>query len=131
MAHVVPDEVEPLEAMDRFPDDPARVLVFRQVRGDPVRDPAGRGDLADDPFHPRGRDVNHGDLGSLAGEAKGAGTPHAGARGGHDPDLSCQAHVPSSREEIRVGNRTAIPRRRDVGQSASVKKLRMTDFRDT
>ena len=92
MPHMVPDEVQPLEAGHRVPHDPARVLVLRQVRGNPERAPAGGGDLAHHALHARGVHVYHGDLRALAGEAQGSGTAHPRGGGGHDPDLPGEAH---------------------------------------
>ena len=52
-------------------------------------------------LHPRGRDVDHGDLRAFAGEAKGPGPSHAGARGGDDSDLSSQAHGGPPKSRLR------------------------------
>jgi hypothetical protein len=45
---------------------------------------------------PGGVHVHHGHLRALAGEAERAGAAHAGRGGGHDPDLSGEAHGESS-----------------------------------
>ena len=86
----------PLKRPHRVPHDAARLLVLRQIRDDPVRGAARRGDLAHDALDARGVDVDHGDLRALAREAQGSGASHARGGRGHDPDLSGQAHRRSS-----------------------------------